>query len=126
MFLEKNSQEININKNDNEILIKGDDSLSKEIGKCENLIPTKNKSEDNSPLIGESINNKEYFEDKEPIFDYLIPIRYSKRLNIPYFVFGNTLHFYYPNTKFDSKIKLSEIPTPPFTIGPGCKYYNLN
>lgn len=92
------------------------------------LISTKknghsSSQEDNSPLlIGENIYNKEYFEDKEPVFDYLIQIHYSKYFNIPYFIFSNTLHLYFPRKKIENnKVKLSEIETPPFTIGPGCK-----
>ncbi len=49
-------------------------------------------------------------------------IERTKCLNIPYFVFGFTIHFYFPFTKLSNKIKLSEIPNPPFTIGPEGKF----
>ena len=77
---------------------------------------TKNSNDVSLPLIGEipTLNNK--LKD-----DHLILIEYLKILKIPYFIFGFTIHFYFPFTKLPYKIKLSEIPTPTFTLGPGCK-----
>ena len=46
----------------------------------------------------------------------------TKCLKIPYFEFGFTTHFYFPRKKFPNKMKLSEIPNPPFTLGPECKF----
>ena len=65
-----------------------------------------------------NINNK--VEDKNLnliIGDYLITIKKSKLLHIPYFTFGNVLNFYFFCQNFKSdKIKLSQMPTPPFGI----------
>ena len=52
----------------------------------------------------------------------------------PHFTFGNTLFFYCPfslkNTEISKEyhsttVKLSEMPDPPFSIGPECKFYFL-
>ena len=53
--------------------------------------------------------------------DHYILIEHTKFLDIPYFVFGFTYNFYFPYTKLHNKIKLSEIPNPPYTLGPNCK-----
>ena len=51
------------------------------------------------------------------ITDYIITIQYTKFLKIPYFIFADIIHFYFPCQKFNLKeIKLSEIPTPPFAL----------
>ena len=51
------------------------------------------------------------------IVDHLITIKYGKFFNFPYFIYGNIFHFFCPCKKFSSnKIKLSEMPTPPFAI----------
>ena len=79
-------------------------------------IKNKNSNDVSLPLIGDNstLNNK--LKD-----DHLIVIENLKILKIPYFLFGFTIHFYFPFTKLPSKIKLSEIPTPPFALGPECK-----
>lgn len=52
----------------------------------------------------------------------------------PYFKFGQTLFFYCPNSLKDlniskqyysSTVNLSELPDPPFSLGPECKFYFL-
>ena len=43
-----------------------------------------------------------------------INIQYLKFLNIPYFHFGHTISFYYPNTEINQDFKY-----PPFCLGPG-------
>ena len=53
--------------------------------------------------------------------DYYISIEHTRFLNIPYFLFGFTYNFYFPYTKLPNKIKLSEIPNPPYTLGPNGK-----
>ena len=59
--------------------------------------------------------------------DVYILIERTKFLNIPYFNFGFTTHFYFPNEKLQNKMKLSEVPNPPFTFGPNSKYdYSYN
>ena len=51
----------------------------------------------------------------------------SRQNQIPYFTFGFTTHFYFPSEKLQTKMKLSEIPNPPFTLGPDCKFiYIIN
>lgn len=54
--------------------------------------------------------------------DHYVFIERTKCLKIPYFEFGFTTHFYFPRKKFPNKMKLSEIPNPPFTLGPECKF----
>ena len=49
-------------------------------------------------------------------------MEYTRFLKIPYFEFGFTINFYRPFTKFPNKIKLSEIPNPPYTLGPDGKF----
>ena len=52
-------------------------------------------------------------------------MEYTRFLKIPYFEFGFTINFYPPFTKFPNKIKLSEIPNPPYTLGPDGKFISL-
>ena len=55
-------------------------------------------------------------------FDYLITIKKSRFLKIKYFTFGKTIHFYLLCPPKKSQYKLSQIPTPGFTLGPECKF----
>jgi hypothetical protein len=75
-----------------------------------------NKNDTFSPLIDDNIYLNNKLKD-----DHYILIERTKFLNIPYFEFGFTTHFYFPSEKLQSKMKLSEIPNPPFTIGPDGK-----
>ena len=70
-----------------------------------------------SPLIDDNIYLNNKLKD-----DHYILIERTKFLNIPYFSFGFTIHFYFPSEKLQLKMKLSEIPNPPFTIGPDSKF----
>ena len=74
-----------------------------------------------------SLIEEDLFTTTKLIDDHYITIEHTKFLEIPYFKFGFTTHFYFPYTKIPNKIKLSEIKNPPFTIGPDCKlkYYLL-
>ena len=72
-----------------------------------------------SPLGKE--DKEEYIENNKLKDDHYILIERTKHFNIPYFTFGFTTHFYFPSEKLEKKMKLSEIPNPPFTIGPECK-----
>ena len=58
---------------------------------------------------------------KIPVNDYLILIRKIPLLGIKYFKFGNTINFYFCCSLTKREYKLSEIPTPLFTLGPECK-----
>ncbi len=80
----------------------------------ENIITNTN----NNKNIDINANNpNQNQEEKQPAFDYLITIQYTKFLRIPYFRFKNLFHFYFPFKSFQSnQIKLSEIPTPPFAV----------
>ena len=76
----------------------------------------------------EKIKEKNYNYDelpfgisKIPINDYLILIRTIPLLGIQYFKFGNTINFYLCCPLKQREYKLSEIPTPFFTLGPECK-----
>ena len=78
-----------------------------------NIIP-KNEDISNIEINKNKITES---ENKIQLNDYLIKIKYSKLLCIPYFYFGNIFHFYFSCQCFSSNpIKLSEIPTPPFAI----------
>ena len=75
----------------------------------------------------EKIQEKNYNYDlipfgntKIPLNDYLILIRKVPLLGIKYFKFGSTINLYFCPLK-KREYKLSEIPTPLFTLGPECK-----
>jgi hypothetical protein len=81
-----------------------------------------NKNNSSTPLIEDNIYLNNKLKD-----DHYILIERTKFLNIPYFNFGFTTHFYFPTEKLPQKMKLSEIPNPPFTLGPNGKYdYSYN
>jgi len=105
---ETKENESNIKVNPNETtLIKSDNKL----------IPKENNNKNSStPLIEENIYLNNKLKD-----DVYILIERTKILNIPYFNFGFTTHFYFPNEKLEDKMKLSEVPNPPFTLGPDSK-----
>ena len=94
--------------------------------KLENNINNKNIISNNKDIIKLDISNNSIMqnENQNEAHDYLIKIKYSKFLCIPYFYFGNIFHFYFSCQTFTSNpIKLSEIPTPPFAvIRSECKY----
>ena len=91
-----------------------------------NNINNKNIISNNKDIIKLDIPNNSIMqnENQNEAHDYLIKIKYSKFLCIPYFYFGNIFHFYFSCQTFTSNpIKLSEIPTPPFAvIRSECKY----
>ena len=81
--------------------------------------PFLNNNEDNTKIIKEEIirTNNNYENENKIITDYIITIQYTKILKIPYFIFADIIHFYFPYYKFKSiEIKLSEISTPPFAL----------
>ena len=79
--------------------------------------PFLNNNNDNTKIIKEDIINNNYENDNKIITDYIITIQYTKLLKIPYFIFADIIHFYFPYYKFNSvEIKLSEIITPPFAL----------
>lgn len=85
--------------------------------KPENNIKS-NENNNNSlsnPLVKDNANDK--LED-----DHYITILKTKLFKIPYFIFGFTTHFYFPSEKLPNKMKLSEMPNPPFTLGPDGKF----
>ena len=84
--------------------------------KSQSLENNSNSKKTSSPLIEDNIYINEKLED-----DHYILIERTKLFNIPYFTFGFTIHFYLPSQKLQMKMKLSEIPNPPFTLGPECK-----
>ena len=56
--------------------------------------------------------------------DHIISIKHSCIFKIPYFNFGRTTHFYFCCSRIKKKqYKLSEIPHPYFTLGPGYKNF---
>lgn len=121
-----NNEKNEIGKNTNEITEKNlvispeieihdnNNIPQKEILTESNNIVNTNK-EGMSPLLDETDSSNKIK------YDHLILVEHSKILKIPYFNFGFTLHFFCPCKKLPQRIKLSEMPTPPFTIGPECK-----
>lgn len=109
---EKNMKNKQLSEN-NGVIDNEKDEEENLLNNNKDIINSKEKEE-----IINNINNK--VEDKNPnliIGDYLITIKKSKLLHIPYFTFGNVLNFYFFCQNFKSdKIKLSQMPTPPFGI----------
>ena len=81
------------------------------------------KSEENENLNNNKDSSSPLIEEDSLKDDHYIQIERTKFLKIPYFIFGFTTHFYFPSEKLQPKIKLSEIPNPPFTLGENCKYF---
>ena len=89
------------------------------------------KTEENRNTVSIEINNESFQEKNKieqqnnmqtiTIYDYMIAIRKIPILNIKYFRFGKTIFFYLCCCLREKKYKLSEIPTPSFSIGPECK-----
>ena len=79
-----------------------------------------NNKKSSTPLIEDNMYLNNTLKD-----DHYLLIERTKLFNIPYFTFGFTIHFYFPSTKLQTRMKLSEIPNPPFTIGPEGKYIYL-
>ena len=103
---EKNENNIKGNPNETTLIKSDNKSNIKEI-------INKNSS---TPLIEDNIYLNNKLKD-----DVYILIERTKFLNIPYFNFGFTTHFYFPTEKLQNKMKLSEVPNPPFTLGPDSK-----
>ena len=89
------------------------------------------KTEENRNSVSIEISN-ESFKEKNNIqqqnnissltaYEYIIIIKKLPLLNIKYFKFGKTIHFYLCCCLKEKEYKLAEIPTPPFSIGPECK-----
>ena len=113
---ETNYEEENTNKKITEETLILSDNKSKT--KDNNEKPSNNSKDSSSPLIENNI----YLNNNKLKDDHYILIERTKYLKIPYFTFGFTTHFYFPYEKLQTKMKLSEIPNPPFTLGPDCKF----
>jgi len=119
---QKNETKLEIKENENDK--KGTPSETTLIVSDNKSKSQENKNNNNSstPLIEDNIYLNNTLKD-----DHYILIERTKYLNIPYFIFGFTTHFYFPTEKLPKKVKLSEIPNPPFTLGPNGKYdYSYN
>ena len=105
--IDEENKENNIN--DNEKMLINEDN------KDNNIIISKKEE-----IIEENINinnNQNQIQQNQEILEHIITIKYSKILKIPYFIFGNIFHFYFPFKRFPSdQIRLSEMPTPPFAV----------
>ena len=112
--LDPSEKENNNKKITEETLILSD---NKSKTKDNNEKSSNNNKDSSSPLIEDNIYLNNKLKD-----DHYILIEHTKYLKIPYFTFGFTTHFYFPSQKLQSKMKLSEIPNPPFTLGPDCKF----
>ena len=86
--------------------------------------PINNNSDENS--IGVNANNNNNTKK-----DQQIKIEFNC-CNTPYFRFGHSLFFYCPNSLknigitnnyYSLTANLSEMPDPPYSIGPECKFY---
>ena len=109
---EKNENDIKGNPNETTLIKSDNKSNIKEI----------NNKNSSTPLIEDNIYLNNKLKD-----DVYILIERTKFLNIPYFNFGFTTHFYFPTEKLQNKMKLSEVPNPPFTLGPDSKLnYSYN
>ena len=112
-------------KNETKLEIKENENDKKATPNETTLIVSDNKSKSqennnnnsSTPLIEDNIYLNNTLKD-----DHYILIERTKFLNIPFFNFGFTTHFYFPTEKLPQKMKLSEIPNPPFTLGPNGKY----
>jgi len=119
---QKNETKLEIKENENDK--KGTPSETTLIVSDNKSKSQENNNNNNSstPLIEDNIYLNNTLKD-----DHYILIERTKYLNIPYFNFGFTTHFYFPTEKLPQKVKLSEIPNPPFTLGPNGKYdYSYN
>ena len=96
--------------------ISKDEALIVSENKVESLVNNK-KNDSSTPLIQDNIYLNNKLKD-----DHYLFIERTKFFKIPYFEFGFTTHFYLPTVKLQTRMKLSEIPNPPFTIGPDGKY----
>ncbi len=67
-----------------------------------------------SPYKEEENSSIGFTRIKNDLSERTINIKYTKYLNIPYFHFGETISFYYPNTEINEEFK-----NPPFSLGPG-------
>ena len=121
----------NLNEEQKENLIEkkeNDEKLNEIKAKEEDKEPLLNNKDNNNKdikeeiIIRNEINNE---NENKIITDYIITIQYTKFLKIPYFIFADIIHFYFPYQKFNLKeIKLSEISTPPFAVvTKECKLY---
>ena len=111
------------NEEENENLIdkKENDEIINEIKLKDELKESllNNNDESNTKDIKEEIikNDDNNENGNKIITDYIITIQYTKLLKIPYFIFADIIHFYFPCQKFNlNEIKLSEISTPPFAV----------
>jgi hypothetical protein len=105
LYLEENKEK----NHDEETLIKYENNIkSKE---------NNNNHDLSSPLVKDNININDKLVD-----DHYITILKTKLFKIPYFIFGFTTHFYFPSENLQNKMKLSEVPNPPFTLGPDGKF----
>jgi len=93
---------------------------------------TKTEEDNNTKSVSIEINEEKYKENnnKNELYnstnnildqDYLIEIKKIPILNIKYFNFGKTIFFYFFCCLKENKYLLSEIQTPPFSLGPECK-----
>ena len=95
---------------------------------------TKTEEDNNTKSVTIEINEEKYKENNNKndlsLYnstnnildeDYLIEIKKIPILNIKYFKFGKTIFFYFFCCLKENKYLLSEIQTPPFSLGPECK-----
>lgn len=106
-----------INENVNEDK-ENKENVNKELLQTEKIdTDDKNIVITNQEIINTNTYQNQENENQTLIYDYIITIQYSKFLCIPYFYFRNIIYFYFPCQSFlSNKIKLSELPTPPFAV----------
>ena len=96
--------------------------------KQNNQNPINTNSDENNIEVNANNNNNNTKKDQQ------IKVEFNY-CGTPYFRFGNSLFFYYPNSLKDMGItnkyysltaNLSEMPDPPFNLGPECKNFIFN
>lgn len=94
-----------------------------------NNIQNSNDNNSNENNIGNENNNDNNGTPQKK--DTQINVEFNC-CGTPHFRFGNTIFFYYPhslkktevsNKYYSSTVNLSDMPDPPFSIGPECKSY---
>ncbi len=89
-----------------------------------------NNLDENENSIGANTNNNNNNAQNIQKRDKEVMIKFNC-CSTPYFTFGGTLFFYCPNSLknlnisnkyYSSTVNLSELPDPPFSLGPECKF----
>jgi len=101
----------------NELIKESESEEIKEEGKIITIKEDKINTNEKEKICSIISKNDKDNSDNELAYDHYIFIKFTNLLKIPYFIFGSTINFYSPCTNFtELKMKLSEVPNPPFVI----------